>query len=193
MDTMEAVWQQIEDWMSQHAPHLLQQLAPGADEEALKGLERDLGITLPDDMRASYLRHNGGHKIKLVTSMNILPVEGIIDNWQMLRELLDDEDWATLPPHYFVDEGSGWETGPIQPVWWNARWVPVATDNAGNLTCVDLAPAPGGAVGQIIDWDHECGPSQTLFPSFLAMLRAYAKHLKDGTGEEDEEGEVPHD
>src|ERR1051326_7666845 len=94
MVTVEEIWQQIEGWMSQHAPHLLQQIAPGADEEALTQLERDLDITLPDDMRASYRRHDGGYRIKLVGwPMSIVPVKEILSIWKVLRELLD----ITLP------------------------------------------------------------------------------------------------
>lgn len=136
---------------------------------------------LPEDIRASYRRHNGGYEVQLVTPMKILPVEGTLEHWQILRELLDDDDWASQPPYYFTDEivlRSGWQPGPIQPVWWHQRWVPFGMDNAGNHTCLDLAPAPGGAIGQILDWDHECGPSRVLFPSFHQLLTAFADQLE---------------
>ena len=178
METIEGLWQRIEIWMHRQAPQLWHQLAPGASEEAIKHLEGILDITLPGDVRASYRRHNGGYQIKLGSRMNILPVEGIIEIWQLLRELLDDEDWASMPPHYFKDDGLGWETGPIQPVWWHQRWIPFGMDNVGNLSCLDLAPPPGGAIGQILDWDHECGPSQVLFSSFHQLLSAFADQLE---------------
>jgi cell wall assembly regulator SMI1 len=149
-NTIEGVWRRIEIWMHLHAPQLLQQLVQGAAEEEIKHLENILGITLPEDVRTSYRRHNEGYEIQLVTTMKILPVESIIYHWQILRELLDDEDWATMPPYYFTDEivlRSGWQPGPIEPVWYHPRWIPFGTDSAGNLCCLDLAPAPGGAVG----------------------------------------------
>jgi cell wall assembly regulator SMI1 len=112
--------------------------------------------------------------------MRALPVAEILDTWQMLRELLDDEEWAAQPPYYFTEEvlRLGEQPGPIQPVWWHPRWIPLAMDNAGNLTCLDMAPAPGGVVGQIIDWDHECGPSRVLFPNFHHLLRAFSEQLE---------------
>jgi cell wall assembly regulator SMI1 len=177
MDTMEGLWQRIEDWMHRHAPESWQQLAPGATEEAIKRMEHILAITLPDDFRASYCRHNGGYEVELVTSMKVLPVEDMIYHWQILTELLDDEDWASMPPYYFKDDGLGWETGPIQPVWWHPQWIPFGMDNAGNHSCLDMAPAPGGPIGQVIDWDHESGPSRVLFPSFHQLLRAFAEQL----------------
>ena len=186
METIEELWQRIETWMYRQAPQLWQQLAPGASEEAIKHLEGVLGVTLPEEFRASYRRHNGGYEIKLVSHMEILPVEGILANWQILRELLDDDDWASTPPYYFTDERalrSGWQPGPIQQVWWNQSWIPFAEDNAGNLTCLDLAPAPGGPIGQILDWDHECGPSRTLFSSFHQFLRAFVDQLENAPDE----------
>jgi cell wall assembly regulator SMI1 len=98
VDTIEGLWQRIEAWMPLHAPQLWHQLAPGADEAKIKHLESILDITLPEDVRASYRLHNGGYEIKLVSHMKILPVEGIIYHWQILRELLDDDDWASQPP-----------------------------------------------------------------------------------------------
>ena len=181
METIEGLWQRIETWMHLHAQELWHQLAPGADEEEIKRLEHILDVTLPEEVRASYRWHNGGYRVQLVTHMRILPVEDIIKIWQMLRELLDDDDWASQPPHYFTNEivlRSGWQPGPIQPVWWHQGWIPLGMDNAGNLSCLDLAPAPGGAVGQILDWDHECGPSQVLFSSFHQLLRAFADQLE---------------
>jgi cell wall assembly regulator SMI1 len=78
---------------------------------------------------------------------------------------------------------SGWHTGPIRPVWWHRRWIPFGEDSAGNLCCLDLAPASGGTVGQIIDWDHECGPSRVLFPGFHQLLGALAGQVEGGTDE----------
>lgn len=184
MATIEELWQRIEDWMHQYAPQRWHQLAPGASEEAIKRLESILNITLPQNVRASYLRHDGGYEVQLVSPMEILPVTSIAEQWQILKELPDDEEWAAHPPYYFTEEvlRSGWQPGPIQPVWWHPRWVPFAMDNAGNLSCLDMAPAPGGEVGQVIDRDHECGPSRVLFPSFHHLLSAFADHL-EGTAD----------
>ena len=115
-----------------------------------------------------------------VTSMDILPLAGIAEAWQILEELLRDEEWASTPPYYFSEEvmRSDWRAGPIQPVWWSRYWVPFAADHAGNHACLDLAPTAGGVRGQIIDWDHECGPSRVLFPHFAHLLAAFAEQLE---------------
>jgi len=136
---------------------------------------------LPEEVRASYRRHDGGFRMRLVTDMEILPLAGIAENWQILEELLHDEEWAQQPPYYFSEEvlvRSTWRTGPIQPVWWSRHWIPFAADQAGNHACLDLVPAVGGMSGQIIDWDHECGPSRVLFPDFAHLLAAFADQLE---------------
>jgi len=114
--------------------------------------------------------------------MDMLPLTEMAEWWRIHEHLLHDERWASTPPYYFTDEvvRSGYQAGPVQSVWWHRRWIPFASELAGNLTCIDLAPASGGTVGQIIDWDHECGPTRVLFPDFTRLLAAFADQLEHG-------------
>ncbi len=159
MDTVEALWRQIETWLSIHALHAWHMLRPGASQWEIQEAEVALGITLPEHFKASYRIHDGGYIIDLVTEIDA----GI--------------------PYYFTEHvtPSGWQTGPIQPVWWHQRWIPFGRDRAGNHCCLDLIPAPGGSVGQIIDRDHEAGPSRVLAASFLEVLSTFASDLEAGT------------
>jgi cell wall assembly regulator SMI1 len=179
-DQIDQLWRRIEARLPLLAAPPRPHLSAGVSDQALERLEATLGSVLPEDFRASYRRHDGGFTMRLVTSMDILPLAGIADAWQILEELLDDDEWARQPPYYFSEEvvRSGWHTGPIQSVWWSRHWVPFAADQAGNHTCLDLAPATGGMRGQIIDWDHECGPSRLLFPDFAHLLAAFADQLE---------------
>jgi cell wall assembly regulator SMI1 len=180
MDQIDQLWRRIETRLPLGASPTGPHLAAGASDQALERLEAALGGVLPEDFRASYRRHDGGFTMRLVTSMDILPLAGIIEAWQVLEELLRDEEWARTPPYYFSEEvvRSGWRTGPIQPVWWSRHWIPFAADRAGNHACLDLAPAAGGMKGQIIDWDHECGPSRVLFTDSAPLLTAFAAQLE---------------
>lgn len=174
------IWRQIEIAMRAHAPATLAQLAPGATEQAITELASLIGLRLPQDFRASYRLHDGGYVVDLTTSMEILPLGRIAKEWRLLEELLRDDEWARQEPYYFTEDvvRSGWQAGPIQPVWWNRRWIPFGSDRTGNLTCLDLDPAAGGTVGQIIDWDHECGPSRLLFSGFRQLLDTLAAQLE---------------
>jgi cell wall assembly regulator SMI1 len=175
--TIDQLWRRIEAGLQ--LPTGLP-LAPGASAAAITNLERLLGIHLPSDIRDSQSRHDGGFPMQLPHLVTILSVEEIGNWWQVLEELLHDEEWARQPPLNFTEEAlrSSPHPGPIQPVWWHQCWIPIAFDLGGNLSCVDLVPAPGGIVGQIIDWDHECGPTRVLFASFAHLLAALADDIE---------------
>lgn len=179
-DQIDQLWQRIESYLSLQASSRALRLATGASDQALDRLEAELGMALPEEFCASYRRHDGGFTMHLVTSMEVLSLPGIAEAWQILKELLHDEEWAQQPPYYFSEDvvRSGWHTGPIQPVWWSRSWIPFAADRAGNHACLDLTPAGSGVSGQVIDWDHECGPSRVLFPEFAHLLAAFADQLE---------------
>lgn len=188
-DTIQAVWQQIEDaWQTSVSPDS-SPLAQGASEDEIRRLEDVLEIALPEEVRASYRMHNGGFTVNLVSEMDVLTLDEIAGIWKMLTELLADEGWASQAPYYFSEEvvkDGDQEAGPVQPVWYHRHWIPIASDSAGNLSCLDLAPAPGGTAGQIIDWDHECGPSRVLFSGFQQLLEAFADQLRRDPSERGE-------
>lgn len=179
-DTIDQLWQRIEAGWRLQTPPAESDLALGASEQAIEEVERLLGTILPQDVRASYRRHDGGYSVELVSEMDVFPLEGIAGCWHIMEELRHDADWVSQPLYYFTEEivRSGWHTGSIQPVWWHRRWIPFAIDITGNLSCLDLAPAVGGTMGQIIDWDHEAGPSRVLFPSFERLLAALAEQVE---------------
>jgi cell wall assembly regulator SMI1 len=180
-DTVQVLWQRIESWLSRYAPHAWQMLRPGAAEREIQQAETIMGITLPEEFKVSCRLHNGGYVIDLVTEMTILPLADIVDEWQMFKELEDAGTWSDADiPYYFQKNGLGWQTGQIQPVWWHQHWIPIGRDRAGNHCCLDLVPAPGGSVGQVIDRDHEAGPSRVLASSFLEVLSAFAQDLETG-------------
>ena len=185
IDRVDQLWRRIEARLPLVASPTGPLLAAGASEQALERVEAALGIALPEDVRASYRRHDGGFRMRLATDIEILPLAGIAAAWQILEELLHDEEWAQQQPYYFSEEvlvRSSWHPGPIQPVWWSRHWIPFAADQAGNHACLDLAPAAGGAWGQIIDWDHECGPARVLFPDFAHLLASFDDQLERSDG-----------
>lgn len=182
MDSIDLLWQRIEAAMRAHAPDALQRLAPGADDQAIKQLEAVIQLALPQEFRDSYRVHEGGYTVGLVTSMEAMPLAQCAAIWTMLADLLHDGEWATQSPYYFTEEvaRAGWQAGPVKPAWWQRSWIPLATDAAGNLSCLDMDPAPGGTPGQIIDWDHECGPSRVLFTGFEQLLATFADQVEQG-------------
>src|SRR5262249_9624304 len=154
VDQIDHLWRRIEARLALQASPTAPHLAAGSSEQALNRVEAELGIVLPEDVRASYRRHDGGFSLEPVIDMDMLPLTEMAEWWRTHEQLLHDARWASHPPYYFTDEvvRSGYQAGPGQPVWWHRQWIPFASELAGNLTCIDLAPATGGTVGQIIDW-----------------------------------------
>lgn len=182
-DTVQALWQRIESWLSRHAPHAWQMLRPGASEGEIQQAEVAMDLTLPEDFKASCRIHDGGYVLDLVTEMTMLSLEEMVAEWQMFQELEEVGTWSdAAPPYYFTERiiHAGWQTGPIRPTWWHQRWIPIGRDRAGNNCCLDLVPAPGGSVGQVIDRDHEAGPSRVLATRFLDILSTFAQDLEAG-------------
>lgn len=174
MDPIAVIWDRIETWLQGHAPAIVQRLPPGVTEEALRQAEATMGLTLPEAVKASYRRHNGAPPGSFLLGQSIFyDLTGMVHGQQRLAQRYADLlAKAPRTPQALA--------GPIQPVWWHPAWLPVTGDGAGNHWCLDLAPASGGQVGQIIDFDHEVGPTKVLATSFQELLSTFADQLEAG-------------
>jgi cell wall assembly regulator SMI1 len=184
MNTIHSTWQRIETWLRIHMPDIWQEI---------RQAEMAIGLTLPEDFKASYLLHNGGYLILLASEMNIFSLDDLVATWQMFQQLAEEETWTDAGPPYYVGnslEGSNFEA--IQPVWWDTHWIPFGRDLAGNCCCIDFNPTEEGLPGQIIDWDHEVGPSRVLAHSFSEVLSTFASDLEAGAYVIDVKGGFSH-
>jgi cell wall assembly regulator SMI1 len=63
---------------------------------------------------------------------------------------------------------------PVGPVkgefWWNPLWIPIATNGGGDDICIDLDPAEGGKVGQIITFWHDWELREVILDSLEEWL-----------------------
>lgn len=181
MTSVQTSWQRIEAWLHANAPALLEQLPPGVSDEELAQAEALMGgLTLPADFKASYRRHNGWGASRLFLGrLRLYPLAGVTSTWQMMHDLLEAGDfdrglnWKHAPLHFGLAD-------PIRPVWWHLAWVPFAGDESGEEWAVDLAPAPGGQMGQVIDWEHESGPGRVRCASLEALFATFAEGLEAG-------------
>lgn len=180
MDTIALAWRRIDTWFEAFAPAYAHTFLPGVMDKELAEAEAILGITLPADLKATYRIHNG------VTTSNeiflhgkdLYPLEGMIEKWNRYRDLSKfDPAWAQRAPIWVTERI--YPTQPVQPVWWHQAWLPFM-GTFDNFWCLDLAPAPSGQVGQILEWDHEVGPWQVPFLSLEQLLSTYAVQLEAG-------------
>lgn len=168
------LWERIEAWLQREAPEELLSLQPGATDWELQEAETVLGITLPEEVKASYRIHNGGALIADPTTSDwwweLLCLEDIVRDWNLFRRF-DHGLLAPLQPEEQVQSRN-----------WDLQWIPIL--EAHTLTrqrlCLDLAPGPAGHAGQIIEVDWTNCARPVIAPSFRDLLVIFASDLEAG-------------
>ena len=177
----DAVWVRLEASLKSVNLTAWKALRPGTTEARLGVLERTLGKPLPDDLRATLLRHDGqedegeslfpwgfgsgwnnGHFV-------LMPVEVIEQHWREWHESVASGafDGNTTVPDVGVRQG-----------WWCAGWVPFACDHGGTHLCVDLDPAAGGVVGQVVVVWHDDHRRLLVAGSLTELLSKLCAHYE---------------
>lgn len=172
MSDLHTIWERIEAWYAaQGASHLLN---PGASEEAITEAEKQIGVQFPEELRESLRRHNGtgGSGDWGWIHGNLNSIREIIEETKMWHELSEVGEFEDNDEH---DASQGQNS--IKRGWWNRGWIHVDADGLGNGAVVDMSPGPNGVTGQIIDMDHEAGPSGPNFLSFKDYLLDVANKL----------------
>ena len=65
------MWDQYKWQLSTKFPALLEQLAPGADEEAIQRAEAEMGISFPESLKNVY-RKNNGEKDSFICGVSVI-------------------------------------------------------------------------------------------------------------------------
>jgi cell wall assembly regulator SMI1 len=131
-------------------------------------------IRLPAEVREPYKVHNGSRA--LFGSHELLPIDRIPDQWAMMRFRT-----SHVRSEYGLQLEGIRVAGPMKTKAWNPQWIPL-TDTCGGVDylCVDLDPAEGGQVGQVIYIDMEVQRGKVLAGSFRAWLSNFACELESG-------------
>jgi len=170
-----ALWERIKAALKQRGPKVLKALQRGATEAQLKKLEKTCDCKLPPDFRAAYQLHNGQKPASdplfpaefPVGDYELLPLDGILREWNAWNELADSGE--------FKGQKSAPEKG-IRSDWWHPGWIPFAANGGGDSICLDLAPAKGGAIGQVITMNHDSPERLVLAKSLAEYLGKLAEH-----------------
>lgn len=153
---MKELWLKYELWLKKNYSDGFKSLNKGATEEELEKLESIIQIKLPESYRDCLKIHNGQTQENgILYSIEFLSIERIIDEWKLMKKLLDDGKF------------------PSDSIWWSIKWVPIASDGGGNLTCIDLLPFKDHDKGSIIDFDHEVADRAVLESSFENWFKKY--------------------
>ncbi len=153
MNSIAESWSRIQRWLDNNAPKDVR-LPEGTTADVLDEVEIQLGIRLPDQMRKSYLQHDGSDQIWIFDQGYLMPLlrpqhlpkrkrvlyDEVVDSSQFMRNMLDN---GNFDDPGFVSE----PTGPIKTDWWLDKWLPITSNSSGDHLCVDLSPAKGGKEG----------------------------------------------
>jgi cell wall assembly regulator SMI1 len=172
MSTVKASWKRIAGWLHDNLPEDRIALAGSADAKLLSAFEKRFRVPLPADVKESYRTFNGSGGFSIFPyGYRLLSLEDSAQTCSMWRDLLERGDMKKLRAS---------PQGPIKGDWWNAKWFPFASSGSDDFFCVDTDPAPGGSVGQIIEFSHEEGPMRVLGGNLGEWLESYADELDEG-------------
>jgi cell wall assembly regulator SMI1 len=148
-------------------------LREGASRESLASLEEHLGVALPKSVWEFLAIHDGQDRGPgLTDSGYILSVGGIRANWNMWRDIDEDEmneDCAELMRSQ--------PEGFIKAMYTNPRWIPLTSDEGGNHIGLDFDPAELGSLGQVIAFGRDEDTKRLLANSFEAFVENLANSL----------------
>jgi|SRR5579875_965111 len=173
------VWDSLKSRLKETNPRLYRSFRQGAKVEAIKKLEKLIGEPLPKSFTDFYSANDGqrNSKMRLVPPEDfledgyyVLPIQEIIQDWKMLRKLVEQGEFEgrrVTSDHEILTD------------WWNPKWVPFAADGHGDYLCLDLAPTLVGSKGQIISVNHESGRRKLVGLSFDSWLAELLEKLND--------------
>jgi cell wall assembly regulator SMI1 len=171
---MKRLFDRLHAWLSANAPEVLASLRPGATEEAIRAAEAFTCVALPDSVRAAYRIHDGQeYGQDLLYGRRWLPLADVVGSWRAMKARVDDGSFP-LADHVPPDEAT-------RADYWHPAWIPLASNDAGGLLCLDLDPAPSGTAGQILYWWHDMGSPRSLAASsFADWLEELVDELEEG-------------
>lgn len=167
---MQEFWQKIESWLTENYPKGLKKLNKGASDALLQKTEKRLSVTFLEDLREFYKIHNGT-KEDLGLLDGLLSLEEIQEQWEIWKDLTDEGTF---------DEYKSEPQMGIRDDWWNPGWIPITHDGGGNHICLDMNPADGGRVGQMITMWHDSSERELVADSFRQWVEEYAAALEAG-------------
>jgi cell wall assembly regulator SMI1 len=181
-DSIRDLWSRLEAQFEKKHPTLRASLNPPASEQAIEAFEAATQLTLPPDVRDSYLLHDGCKSMSDGGSNESdLPLLFSGFRWSSLAESLErwkfDAQFYLPEDKYFFDDQQQWEA--VRP-WCTIPpcWLPIgryADDNFFQLF-IDNDPGPRGTVGQMVSYMR--GAAYCSGPGFSIYLHRLADALE---------------
>ncbi len=179
--TVANLWQRWQAWLACHAPDLAEELREPAAADDVAAAEEGLGLTFPEDFKASLAVHDGAGEISGVAgNWDLMELELVIKECRAMREMVADGTFgsAAADPHPAIKDD-----------WWNPQWLPIVSSGSGHFLCLDLDPGDQGRPGQVVLFLHDDARRFVLAGSFREWLQRIVEGLEAGlyTWSEDDE------
>ncbi len=172
MSAVAHVWQQLEDWLfSVDEDEVVLNLFPGASDVALAKTTKRIRTALAPSHRELLQIHDGTEHQRIVWGEELLAAADVAYSWDLL------DDWVRTGA---FNGKHATPVGPVKAAWWHRSWIPLTYDGAGNYHMVDLAPEPGGTVGQVIRYLHRAPERTVVAPSLHEWLGDLVTELRAG-------------
>lgn len=185
-------WARIRSWLSREYPELGDTLNYGILPQDLAQIEMQFGFSLPAVVRESYLCVDGqeaessaGCSEGLFFGLTFLPLESVLEEWRFWREV--DSDPATGANDYLRQSMQSIPPGWVRKEYSQRGWIPLIGDKAGNYLGIDLNPAEGGSVGQVIVFGRDFDTKVVLWngdglTGWAKWLAGFVDELESGDG-----------
>ena len=175
--SVDECWAFLESYLSANRSGGIALLPLGISPDLIAQAEAAMGVELPHDMQRFYSRHNGSG----VFSISPYKIGGGAQRFLALGDII--ELWETMVrigTDFERDGDRGMQKGPIKDNYWNRNWIPFMDNQGGDNIFVDLDPADGGTVGQIVDWWHEGAVSTYLASSLCEWINEVVEQIRKG-------------
>lgn len=177
-----SLWSQLTAWYTQQIPEFADTLNPGASEEEIRELEREVeevtGVSLPSALSDVY-RLNAGQEAYPSSGaffgMAFLSPQDVLGEWQARRDLIEGD---VEPDNEAI--GISYPKGAVQMQEVVFGHVPFTSDWTGNYIGIDLSPAPNGKIGQITNFGGDEYDRFVFADSFEMFLEWVLKQYYEG-------------
>jgi cell wall assembly regulator SMI1 len=172
-------WQRITHWLQRNAPDSHAALRDGASPVTLTGLEQDLGISIPTELRAWWSLTAGDDGVDgagcLPGNQALMPLDGVADFYRQQMDAQAHQD--TLNDRRSEDD---------RITVWKAAWIPVVSYAVADRTSGLYLDAATGYLGRWSRYSEGPGDELDTLATYLEdvadMLEAPALATRDKPG-----------
>ena len=173
---MRELWKKVFDHYAKISRDILDDFNPPAEPIKIEALESLTNGLIPA-LYQTFFIHNGqnSYRFACMHPWKLYDIDDVLDNY----DLMNNEVVARWQEEDISPDDYSESNGPVKEVMWNSKWIPIASNGAGDLMCVDLDPAEGGKVGQVITWYHETTFKIVEASSYKEWLENYLQDLEN--------------